>query len=222
MNLDEAIEQLQKITAQVRQASLTDEKTKLGSALALRHEESLINEGTSEFNIVVFGDLNDFKHLNDVYGHEAGNVAISEAGETIQKIIIEALQARAFRPSGDEFVILLKQRMIEEFLSATPSFGNIVFLYKEKELRTAMSFGYAVSDGKTSFSDLLERAESACQHAKVQGDGACVEWTEDIKLNPLVRLPGRCLKCGAKIICNVPANNAPVKIVRCPCCDALL
>jgi GGDEF domain-containing protein len=64
MSLEESIERLERLIAEVRQASLTDDKTTLGSALALRQEENLINEGTSEFGVVVFGDLNNFKQLN--------------------------------------------------------------------------------------------------------------------------------------------------------------
>lgn len=222
MSLGEAIERLETLVAEIKRVSFTDDKTSLGSALALRQEARLISEGVSEFNVVVFGDLNDFKHLNDEHGHEAGDVAINKVGETIKKIVIDQLQAKAFRQSGDEFVILLKQDLVERFLLAASSFGNIVFSYNEKVLKTAMSLGYARSDEKTSFVDLLERAEVACQHAKAHGDGSCVEWTEDIRLNPLVRRGGRCQKCSARIICNMPEQNAPVKLKFCPCCGESL
>lgn len=222
MSLDKAIGQLENLVAEIRRVSFTDDKTTLGSALALGQEARLISEGASDFNVVVFGDLNDFKHLNDEHGHEAGDVAINKVGETIYKIVVEGLQAKAFRQSGDEFIILLKQDLVGRFLSVASSLGNITFSYNEKELRTAMSLGYALSDGKTGFNDLLGRAEVACQHAKAQGDGACVEWTEDINLNPLVRRSGSCQKCGARISCNVPEQNAPVELKFCPCCGESL
>jgi diguanylate cyclase (GGDEF)-like protein len=213
MNLDESIEQLEKIVNEVRQASLADNLTVLGNKLALDQAGQLISAGESEF-----GDLNGFKKINDDYTHAAGDVAISKVGETINQIVVEGLDAKAFRPSGDEFVILLKQDTVERFLLTTSSFGNILFSYNEAELRTAMSLGYAVSDRKTSFSDLLERAEAACQNAKRRGDGVCIEWSEDIKLNPPVRLDGICRKCDAKISCNIAKQNAPKKLKYCPCC----
>jgi len=52
-------------------------------------------------------------------------------------------------------------------LSIVFELGNVLFSHKEKDLRTGMSLGYARSDGKASFSDLLERAEAACQNAKL-------------------------------------------------------
>jgi len=83
MSLDEAIGRLEELVAEVRQASLTDDKTPLGSALALRQEARLINQGKSPFNVIAFADLNDFKNLNDVHGHNAGDVALNKVGETI-------------------------------------------------------------------------------------------------------------------------------------------
>jgi diguanylate cyclase (GGDEF)-like protein len=222
MSLDEAIERLETLVAEIKRVSFTDDKTSLGSALALRQEARLISEGASAFNVVVFGDLDNLKSLNDVYGHEAGDVAINNVGQTIHQIVIDDLQAKAFRPSGDEFVILLKQDLVERFLSAASTFGNIVFSYNEKELKTTMSLGYARSDEKTSFDDLLKRAEAACQHAKTQGAGACVEWTEDRKLNRPVRKNGKCQKCSAKISCDVPEQNAPANLKFCPCCGESL
>ncbi|HXL79322.1 MAG TPA: GGDEF domain-containing protein [Pyrinomonadaceae bacterium] len=218
MNLDEAIEGLEKRVAEVRNASLTDDRTRLGSVLALRQEERSINEGTSEFDVIIFGDLNDFKHLNDLHGHDAGNVALTEVGEVLWKFVIEDLQGKAYRQSGDEFVILLKLGLLDRFLLALTSFTNIPFSHNQQDLSTSISFGFAISDRKTSFADLLQRADAACQMAKAGDLTTAVEWTETLKLNPLVRISGRCRECGAKITCNVPKENAPTKLSSCPCC----
>jgi diguanylate cyclase (GGDEF)-like protein len=219
MNFDDAIEGLQKLATEVSNASLTDDRTPLGSARALRQEERLINEGASQFDVIVFGDLDDFKHLNDLHGHDAGNVAISEVGAVIQRFVIEDLQGKAFRQSGDEFVILLKLNLMDKFLERAPSFSHIPFSHNERSLSTAMSFGYTVSDGKTSFADLLQRAEVACQMAKASDLETAMQWTETLKLNPLVRITGSCHKCSARISCNVPKQSAPAALKVCPCCS---
>ncbi len=212
--------QLEALLAEIKRVALADDQTTLGNALALAQDEQVINTGASEYGVIVFGDLNDFKHLNDIYGHDAGDVAINKVGEIIRQLVVEGLQAKAFRRSGDEFVILLRQELVERFLLIAPAFGDIGFVYNEDELRTSMSFGYVRSDGKTSFRDLLARAETACQYAKAQGDGACVEWTEEMGHDPLIRISGRCLICAAKISCNVPKRNAPMALKSCPCCGA--
>ena len=218
MNLEEAIEGLEKLVAEVRSASLTDDKTRLGSVLALRQEARLINEGVSKFDLVIFGDLNDFKHLNDSYGHDAGDVAINKVGEVIHKLIVEDLRGKAFRQSGDEFVILLNESKLADFLSVAVSFSTIRFSYNRKSLETSISLGYVLNDKKASFEELLGRAEIACQLAKTKGQDVCIEWTESIKHNPLVRIGGICHKCGARTSCNVPKQNAPPRLKLCPSC----
>jgi diguanylate cyclase (GGDEF)-like protein len=218
MNLEEAIERLEQLVSEVRQASLNDDKTRLGSALALSQEGRLINEGKSEFDVIVFGDLNDFKQLNDEHGHDAGDIAINSVGETLHKIVVEELQGKAFRQSGDDFVILLRQDLVKKFVSTMGTFRSILFSYNEQQLKTSMSFGFAVSDRRTTFSELKERAEVACQHGKAKEDGSCVEWSEDIQFNPLVRRSARCERCRARISCNVPRRTAPAFLAVCPCC----
>ena len=222
MNFDEAIDRLQELVTEVSNASLRDDRTRLGSARALHQEARLINEGSSEFDVVVFGDLNDFKHLNDSHGHDAGNVAIAEVGEVLFRSIVEALKGKAFRQSGDEFVILLKSELVDKFLDSASLFSAIPFSHNEQSLSTSISFGYAISDGKTSFADLLQKAEAACQLAKANDPNIPIEWNESLNLNPLVRLNRNCRKCRARISCNVPKQNAPLELTVCPCCGELL
>jgi diguanylate cyclase (GGDEF)-like protein len=220
MNLDEAIDGLEKLIAEVRRASLTDEKTPLGSMLSLRQEARLINEGKSEFDVVVFCDLNDFKHLNDMHGHEAGDVAINKVGEVIYKLFVEGRQGKAFRRSGDEFVILLKQHQLTDLSSLAISLSNIGFEYNGKPLSTGLSIGYVLSDGKTGFEDLLIRADLACQLAKASGNSE--QWTSGIQINPLIRMTKSCRNCGARITCNIPKQNAPSELGSCPSCGMAL
>lgn len=222
MTFDEALDSLQKLVAEVSNASLTDDRTRLGSARALQHESRLINQGSSEFDVVVFGDLNDFKHLNDLYGHDAGNVAIAEVGEVLYKSVVEELNGKAFRQSGDEFVILLRAEVLDQFVQAASSFSTIPFSHNDQSLSTAISFGYTISDSKTSFADLLERAEVACQLAKAGDQSRPVQWYESLKLNPLVRISGNCKRCRARISVNVPKDSAPTDLTVCPCCGESL
>jgi diguanylate cyclase (GGDEF)-like protein len=218
MSLAEAIDQLGELAAEIKRAAFTDDKTTLQSALALRQEERLNNASGSQPYAVIFGDLDDFKHLNDDYSHEAGDLALQVVGETINAIVIDRLKGRAYRRSGDEFVILLEEETLQQFLSSVPSFRDIPFRHNDRVLETGMSLGYAIADGKASFDELMQRADAACQIAKRPGADPCVQWKEDINTNPLVRIGGWCQVCMAKISCTLPRHNAPVKPTLCPCC----
>lgn len=212
MNLIEAIEQL-------KQIAFADDKTPLGNALALEQEVKQIENGSSKFDVIVFGDLNEFKTLNDEHGHYVGDIAITQVGEKIQQNIVKKLKAKAFRPHGDEFVILLKQNMLKAFLKEVSSFASIPFSYEEKSLATKMSFGYTINDGKSPFIDLLQRAETACQTAKYEGDGVCLEWTNQSSKNTFISGRKKCRKCAAKFEWKIPKRNASAGLEICPFCN---
>jgi len=53
---------------------------------------------------VVFFDVNGLKHYNDTKGHQAGNLLLQKASESIMHIV--GAHVHAFRVGGDEFVVL--------------------------------------------------------------------------------------------------------------------
>lgn len=224
MNLQEAIEALEKAVKEIARAALSDDKTSLGNALALREAASLVGTGGDNPDVVVFGDLNRFKGLNDRFGHEAGDAAIYEVGELIQKWMVTECHAQAFHRSGDEFVILLSNQFLEKFKAVAPFFASCTFQYEGETRKTAMSFGYSISQGEADFSVLVNRAETACQVAKSQGDGVCVEWSDEIERQAIDILRDDCMNCGAKIECKVPRQAAPDnrRLLGCPCCGMSL
>lgn len=223
MSLQEAIEALRAAVSEVASAALSDDKTPLLNALALRQAASLVGTGDNP-DVVIFGDLNRFKSLNDQFGHEAGDIAINQVGELIHKLFVQGLNAQAFRRSGDEFVILLPSTEIESFKSNVSAFTSCEFLFEGETRRTAMSFGYAISSGDTDFADLLTKAETACLIAKRRGDGTYVEWSEELNRQAVDVLRDRCPACQTEITCRVPKHAVPAnkRLLYCPCCGATL
>ncbi len=141
MNLDVAIEQLFEFVNRIREASYVDDKTPLGNSLALGKEAGSIGTGKSDLDVVIFGDLNGFKYLNDTHGHDAGDVAIGQVGKLIQREFVKTrtIKGKAFRVSGDEFVILINQNAVESFRAKTSSFRSVKFRYEEKKLETKIN-----------------------------------------------------------------------------------
>jgi diguanylate cyclase (GGDEF)-like protein len=215
---------LAQAVAEVAEAALSDDKTPLGNSFALSQAASLVGAGGDNPDVVIFGDLNRFKGLNDQFGHIVGDAAIGYVGELIFEHLVKGCQAKAFRRSGDEFVILLSSRELEKFQSVAASFTSCSFEFSGETRKTAMSFGYAISSGAISFDDLLSRAETACQVAKGLGDGVWVEWTEEIEREAVNSLRDRCMNCNATITCKVPRQAAPEngKLLCCPCCGKSL
>ncbi|HXI23759.1 MAG TPA: GGDEF domain-containing protein [Pyrinomonadaceae bacterium] len=231
MNLEDAIKKahdalnlaVTNAVADVLQAALADDRTPLRNALALEKVSSSVGTGGDSPDVVVFGDINGLKNLNDQFGHVVGDAAIGKIGELL-KYVADRCNAQAFRRSGDEFIVLLSSGSLEQFENEVSAFSPCEFQSDETSYRTGISFGYAVSGGEIDFIDLLSRAEAACQIAKSQGDGKCVRWTEEIERQTMESLRHRCRNCGSLIVCSIPKAALPAKrqLTTCPCCGMTL
>lgn len=55
--------------------------------------------------IILFFDIDEFKIINDTYGHATGDFYLAAIGETLQKVY--AKRGRCYRIGGDEFCVIL-------------------------------------------------------------------------------------------------------------------
>ncbi len=102
---------IQALQTEREHLSATDPLTALGNSSAL--EDALVREvarakRTGHPLCCLFFDVNNFKSINDQYGHSAGNLVLQTIGEVIIKSIRKQLDT-AFRYGGDEFLILLPE-----------------------------------------------------------------------------------------------------------------
>ncbi len=58
-------------------------------------------------------DINKFKLINDVYGHDVGDSALKFFGKAL-KICFDKLNGKVFRKSGDEFIVILDEVVTRE------------------------------------------------------------------------------------------------------------
>jgi diguanylate cyclase (GGDEF)-like protein len=202
----------------VTKAILDDDKTPLESKVALENEIGNIKSNHLG-NVIIFGDINNFKSINEAIGHDGGDSAIEIIGKQIQKLVVKKLSARAFRQSGDEFVIMLKLEHLQTFIEiAKKSFTKIPFNYSGKSLKLSISFGYAKSEENLEMRNQLQRADKACRPAKIKGNGECAEWNEEMKNNIYSDDRVTCQNCHT--IIKVQFNNRPAtKIKVCPICQ---
>ena len=99
-------------------------------------------------------DVDNFKQINDRYGHVQGDVCLAEIAECIKKVY--ANYGYCYRIGGDEFCVLLKN-------SEKESRCKQEFLWCMKEKRRKITFLPTVSYGSASFSgeDIVEVKERA-------------------------------------------------------------
>lgn len=106
---------------------------------------------------VVALDLNDFKGINDTYGHAAGDQVLKEFAKRLSSAI--RLSDFAARMGGDEFLVLLPEcpaTQVEAFLKRLQ---NLVVDYGGQKIPVLFSAGWVGYEPGESTADFLERAD---------------------------------------------------------------
>ena len=122
---------------------------------------------------VVMIDIDQFKHFNDKYGHDAGDFVLSAVARAITKNI--RVSDIACRYGGEELVVVLCEANLEcaleraEQLRQAIRGTNLTHLGQTLPAPTA-SFGVAVYPANgTKPADLLKAADQALYRAKQEG-----------------------------------------------------
>ncbi len=132
---------------------------------------------------LLFFDLDDFKYINDTFGHRAGDaMLIRVAGEVAGQVRRNEIFARL---GGDEFAILVPD-ISEEMLRVladrmTHSIAQVRFQFEGQSLRLTSSLGIAVyPDHAGNAEDLIARADTAMYQAKEVGKNVWRIYRSDI------------------------------------------
>jgi diguanylate cyclase (GGDEF)-like protein/PAS domain S-box-containing protein len=130
--------------------------------------------GTHDLVAVLFIDLDDFKTVNDRYGHAVGDELLRAAGQRIRNRVRSTDLAARF--GGDEFSVLLED-LPEPAVAGSIADGigaalRTPFQLGEREITVRASIGvaYAVV-GHADITGLLRNADLAMYEAKMRGKG---------------------------------------------------
>lgn len=124
------------------------------------------------FSLVMF-DIDDFKQINDRYGHIAGDRALVHLSDCIKRTIRKDVDIAA-RYGGDEFVIVFPNTSAENALKVCQRLLNLVrsekVIFGEKEFYITLSMGISEfpRDGEESYF-LFNHADEALYESKRLG-----------------------------------------------------
>ena len=125
------------------------------------------------FSMVIF-DIDNFKHVNDGYGHSTGDKALQLLSECIMKTVRKEVDI-ASRYGGDEFCIVLPNTSAEEAAKVCGRLANLVRNSKVvssdgRECVFTLSIGIAEfpRDGEEVY-DLFNNADEALYESKRAG-----------------------------------------------------
>lgn len=165
--------------------SITDELTQLYTRRHLKSVLSQEFERAKRYGTIVtvaMVDIDDFKKINDVYGHLAGDYVLKE----VSKIFINTLRKTDFvyRYGGEEICILMPETLIEKAFipleRLRKTIGNRNFIFEGKKMNVTVSIGASTYKKEMrDANELVEKADAALYRAKKSGKNKVVMDTNE-------------------------------------------
>jgi diguanylate cyclase (GGDEF)-like protein len=126
---------------------------------------------TNTLSGFVFIDIDDFKSVNDTYGHDQGDVLLKEFASRVQSSLGE--DSLVARLAGDEFAILIESVESADDLKARLDlvFEGVrrPFELPAETLRITCSAGAALCSGQEQVTEVLRMTDKAMYRAKHDG-----------------------------------------------------
>lgn len=155
--------------------ALTGVKNRRAITQILTQEQERIRRNNNAASVAVM-DLDDFKKINDNYGHDVGDLALKHfvhiVGGSIRKTDVLG------RVGGEEFVLFFpdtqlvsardKLEVVRKKLASEPLVSN------ELQLTVTVSIGVAQMTQNDSFDVVIKRADQALYQAKKDGKNCTV------------------------------------------------
>lgn len=100
------------------------------------------------FSIIIL-DLDNFKSINDNFGHDLGDIVLINTCKAIQPLLDE--QSSLFRYGGEEFVVIVQDKSREDVLQLAENIrAKVESLHWKEDIVTTLSIGVAHSDANGS------------------------------------------------------------------------
>lgn len=158
--------------------SLTGAITRFGILPMLREQQELVKRH-AQLCYVVMMDLDNFKAINDLHGHSAGDQVLT----TAVQYLIKHLRPydKVFRYGGEEFLLCLP------YTELTPGYDRVKELSEglaglnidiggKEPVHISASFGLALLDPDTPVETTIDRADKALYAAKSAGRNCVKIW----------------------------------------------
>ena len=144
--------------------------------------EKMMDKNPKAHFVAALLDIDDFKFINDIYGHAYGDKALKSLADSMKTFFPS--DALLGRNGGDEFCILLQNYTCEDAKELLQQFTGLpkTFSYKGKEQSFNISLGYAeYPTFASSRSQLMRCADAALYAIKLHGKNGCMAYREGLQ-----------------------------------------
>jgi cyclic di-GMP phosphodiesterase Gmr len=178
---------------QLFRSAYYDELTGLPTRRVIEHRvNSLLHrEGPHGYFALAFLDVDNFKHINDYYGHAIGDALLVEVTRRLSLSLRES--DILSRISGDEFLLLLdpvqSEAEVAEYIDFMLQRLKAPFFIEQSEIFASTSIGVSLypEHGK-SYEALRQNADIAMYRVKHNGKGTAAFFDASMEVEALARM----------------------------------
>lgn len=125
----------------------------------------------AEHGALILLDIDNFKYINDIYGHSFGDEIIIQFGNRLLDFVKSIEESIVARFSGNEFIILIKKDFdsdsINRYVDALCRLIEQPFKYNSKTVKMSASLGITkFPDDGVDVETLIQNADIAMYHAR--------------------------------------------------------
>jgi diguanylate cyclase (GGDEF)-like protein len=187
------ITELKAVEDQLFRSAYYDELTDLPTRRVIEHRVNklLQSDDPSGGFALAFLDIDNFKHINDYYGHGAGDALLVEVSKRLGLNLRDSDMLS--RISGDEFLLLLNpiqnEQEVAEYIDFTLQRLKAPFFIDGSEIFASTSIGVSLypQHGRT-YEVLRQNADIAMYRVKSDGKGAAVFFDASMEREALARM----------------------------------
>lgn len=179
-NIDKQKKEMQRLLDKSQRDPLTNLFNK--TATQSQIEDHLADSAPVEKHALMMIDIDNFKAINDQFGHMTGDEVIMEISHRLQKLF--RTSDVVGRIGGDEFIVFLRDistdDLIEEKAKAMCEIFRSTHASKDLSYQISGSIGIALfpADGKT-YQELYPKADAALYKAKRRGKDCYTFYSEE-------------------------------------------
>lgn len=139
-----------------------------------------ILDSIDKFSVVALCDIDDFKSINDTYGHDIGDRVL----KVVSKILMDNSNNEGIicRYGGDEFLVIFKKCSLElvkeKMINVSIMLNNY---FKYSKMNISFSVGISFYESGKSLNETIKEADIALYDAKEKGKSDITVYNDGYK-----------------------------------------
>ena len=162
--------ELVEVSSMVRIDPLTQVLNRRGLEEAMAVEQARAERDGTPLAVALL-DIDNFKHLNDSFGHQTGDRALRHVSDMVKSALRPG--DTVARYGGEEFVILLPATSVDEGVNvltrAQRQLTRDFFLHNDEKILITFSVGMTGNRNGDNYASVIKRADDAVYMAKSAG-----------------------------------------------------